>query len=211
MTRAGCPPDLIRWISARTQAGHPAAVVDAPYGQARCLGMQPLKVMQTYTPAGVTKIGPLHYIVDFGKNHSGFVRLLLGCTSESAGRSVCIKPSELLSAEGLAIQPLMPNGYEWNYTCSRDTRQLFNPDLTYTGYRYAQIDNAVLPEDTADDPQAPVLRQIASCFLYPNMDISGHFHCSNPLLNDIHALVRQAILSNMKSIVTDCPHREKLG
>ena len=35
--------------------------------------------------------------------------------------------------------------------------------------------------------------------------------CIRDRFNDIHQIVRQAILSNTKSYFTDCPHREKLG
>ncbi len=40
---------------------------------------------------------------------------------------------------------------------------------------------------------------------------TGAFACSNDLLNRIRGLVRLAQRSNMVSILTDCPHREKLG
>ena len=39
----------------------------------------------------------------------------------------------------------------------------------------------------------------------------GEFACSNELFNRIHTLVRWAQRSNMMSVMTDCPHREKLG
>ena len=39
----------------------------------------------------------------------------------------------------------------------------------------------------------------------------GQFACSNPLLNRIRDLVRWAQRSNMVSVLSDCPHREKLG
>lgn len=39
----------------------------------------------------------------------------------------------------------------------------------------------------------------------------GEFKCSNDLYNKIHGIITQAMLSNMKSVLTDCPHREKLG
>lgn len=39
----------------------------------------------------------------------------------------------------------------------------------------------------------------------------GDFSCSNDLLNRIRDLVRWAQRSNMVSVLTDCPHREKLG
>ena len=40
---------------------------------------------------------------------------------------------------------------------------------------------------------------------------AGEFACSNDLFNRIHTLVRWAQRSNMMSVLTDCPHREKLG
>jgi hypothetical protein len=42
-------------------------------------------------------------------------------------------------------------------------------------------------------------------------DPVGEFECSNPLFNRIRKLVRWAQRSNMMSVMTDCPHREKLG
>jgi hypothetical protein len=43
------------------------------------------------------------------------------------------------------------------------------------------------------------------------VETAGRFSCSNPTLNRIHALIDAAILSNLQSVLTDCPHREKLG
>ena len=39
----------------------------------------------------------------------------------------------------------------------------------------------------------------------------GSFTCSNTLFNRINTLIRWAQRSNMVSILTDCPHRERLG
>ena len=39
----------------------------------------------------------------------------------------------------------------------------------------------------------------------------GSFTCANPLVNRVHDLIDAAIESNLQSVLTDCPHREKLG
>ena len=39
----------------------------------------------------------------------------------------------------------------------------------------------------------------------------GHFECSNELMNKINSMIKWSIRSNMVSVLTDCPHREKLG
>ena len=48
-------------------------------------------------------------------------------------------------------------------------------------------------------------------FLYTAAEPVGRFECSHETLNRIHGLINAAILSNFKSVLTDCPHREKLG
>ena len=48
-------------------------------------------------------------------------------------------------------------------------------------------------------------------FLYSSAPQAGGFTCSNPLFNRIHKLIDAAVRSNLQSVVTDCPHREKLG
>ncbi|MEY2917671.1 MAG: hypothetical protein RIS73_1385, partial [Bacteroidota bacterium] len=40
---------------------------------------------------------------------------------------------------------------------------------------------------------------------------NGEFNCSNKLFNDVNQLIKWAIKSNLQSVVTDCPHREKLS
>ena len=39
----------------------------------------------------------------------------------------------------------------------------------------------------------------------------GAFACSNPLLNDIDNMIDRSVASNLQHVLTDCPHREKLG
>ncbi len=57
-------------------------------------------------------------------------------------------------------------------------------------------------------PQASDLK---SYTLRTNNDIAGTFNSSIELLNTIHKIVNRAVQSNMQSVFTDCPHREKLG
>ena len=59
----------------------------------------------------------------------------------------------------------------------------------------------VLPE--VDELQAFVVHSAS-----PSI---GSFESSSELFNRIHRLVRWAQLSNMVSVLTDCPHRERLG
>jgi alpha-L-rhamnosidase len=57
-------------------------------------------------------------------------------------------------------------------------------------------------------PQASDFKSYA---LRTNNDVAGTFNSSIELLNKIHKNVNRAVQSNMYSVFTDCPHREKLG
>ena len=48
-------------------------------------------------------------------------------------------------------------------------------------------------------------------WLHSSAEIAGEFECSNELINRIHHLILAAIRCNLQSVLTDCPHREKLG
>jgi alpha-L-rhamnosidase len=57
----------------------------------------------------------------------------------------------------------------------------------------------------------PRASDLTSYTLRINNDIAGTFNSSIELLNNIHKIVNRAVQSNMQSVFTDCPHREKLG
>jgi alpha-L-rhamnosidase len=57
----------------------------------------------------------------------------------------------------------------------------------------------------------PAVKSIAGIVVQSSSEPVGEFECSNPLFNRIRALVRWAQRSNMMSVMTDCPQREKRG
>jgi hypothetical protein len=59
--------------------------------------------------------------------------------------------------------------------------------------------------------QLPVVKQLEGVVTHSTAQPIGKFSCSNELFNKIHTLIRWAQRSNMVSVLTDCPHREKLG
>ena len=57
----------------------------------------------------------------------------------------------------------------------------------------------------------PRIELLDAVVVHSNARKTGDFECSNKLLNQIRDLVRWAQRANMVSVLTDCPHREKLG
>ena len=82
--------------------------------------------------------------------------------------------------------------------------------------RHGQDAHATCAADTRErrpegGGERPVVESIAGLVLSSTSPPAGEFACSNALFNRIHALVRWAQRSNMVSVLTDCPHRERLG
>ncbi|ASA25778.1 family 78 glycoside hydrolase catalytic domain [Paenibacillus donghaensis] len=187
----------------------PAVEIEGPSGKLTAQSAPPVKVMRTFGPKSITNPKPGFYVADLGQNFSGWPRISV---SGAAGSKVVLTCAELLTEEGLVNQKWTGSPSEFCYTLSGKGVEEWRPKFTYTGFRYVMIEGAV-PEAFSAEAEAslPVLHNIEGQMLYPDLETAGGFECSDPLLNQIHETINWAILSNTKSIFTDCPHREKLG
>ncbi|MDR2676055.1 MAG: family 78 glycoside hydrolase catalytic domain [Opitutaceae bacterium] len=71
---------------------------------------------------------------------------------------------------------------------------------------------AAVPAPAAAAPAAlPVIESLESIVVHSDSPATGEFECSHALLNRIRTLVRWAQAGNLAHVLTDCPHREKLG
>ncbi len=184
-----------------------ATAVPFPQRALKVQTCQPLKVMQTYQPVQVSPLAEDTLLYDFGKNFSGFARISLKTDGTQAGQKIVMIPSELIDSNNFPDQRVTGENYSWDYIVNDDEYQEFAPDFTYTGFRYVTV------QGVSEKPHKnlPQIINITGEFIYPDVHVDGDFSCSNNLFNDIHAIIKQAILSNTKSYFTDCPHREKLG
>ncbi|MBQ3629874.1 MAG: family 78 glycoside hydrolase catalytic domain [Prevotella sp.] len=136
-------------------------------------------------------------LYDMRQNCSGILRLKV---RGKCGQTVTLRPSEILK-DGKVHQRCMP-GYEWKYTLRGDMDgETWQPQFSYTGFRYVEV--------KADE--GVELLELTGLHTTTDAPEVGSFECSDTLFNQIHALIDWAIRSNLVSITTDCPTREKLG
>ena len=183
-----------------------ATVLDGPGGQLVAQSAPPIKVIQAIQPAGVSEPKPGVFVYDLGQNLSGWPKVSV---KGPVGATVRITPAELLDEKGLANQSASGGPSYFSYTLKGDGIETWHPRFTYYGFRYLQVEGAVPQGTPADD--MPVLVKIEGQFTRSSADRVGCFACSNELFNRIYGLVDWAIGSNLQSVLTDCPHREKLG
>lgn len=172
-------------------------------GVLKARAYEPLRVVETWQAVNVRKMANGDYMVDFGRNYAGTYHFTL---KGKKGQTIRLREFERLDGAG--------NGYidNWytgtsvvyeEYTFAGDNDgETWGPEFMYHGFRYMQISGL----DEAPLPEAFTAERIRS-----NMDLTGSFHTSNSLLNDIHTLCRDAIQSQLYNTITDCPQREKLG
>lgn len=189
----------------------PVRIVEQPKGVLTAQNIPPLKVKKTYTPVSIEEIKPGVYLYDLGTNFSGWASVRLCVKEPQAGSVVTLTPGEILDQERVPDQRVTGRGYHWQYTMNEALTQEYRPKFTYYGFRYVMVEGAVPIELAKAEEKGPVIQALTGEFIYPDRIENGDFSCSNELFNQIHRIIRQAMLSNIKSYMTDCPHREKLG
>ncbi len=189
-------------------AWKPAAATDSPGGKLSGASAPPIKVMQTFTPAKVTRLADGVHVYDLGQNFSG-----RPCIKVRGPRGATVKliPGELLDDKGHASQRSSGGPMWFSYTLKGDGVEEWRPRFSYYGFRYVQVEGARPAESTEDNKELPELVEVTGEFTHSSAGVVGDFECANPLLNKVHALILASIRSNLQSVLTDCPHREKLG
>lgn len=201
----------------------PAVPVEGPRGALVPQTAPPVKIMERYDVKSWTKIhpdslasasaktkrtiDPSALVADMGQNLAGFPEITV---RGRRGQKVTLIVAENLNGQGACDQRQTGRQHYYEYTLADDGEATWHPRFSYYGYRYIQVEGAVL-EREPNPGELPVLKQLTSCFVYNSAEEVSSFECSNPLFTDTHRLIERAERSNMQAVLTDCPHREKLG
>ena len=165
---------------------------------------EPLKVMEKFSPVKKKLIKPSVWLYDLGQNFSGIPSIAF---SGNEGDTVRITPAELLNDDSSANQGGSGGPSIFTYILKGKETESWQPRFTYYGFRYLQVQ--CIPKDSLH--KTPEVVQIEGVHIRNAATTVGHFSCSNELFNKTFDLINWAIKSNMVSVFTDCPHREKLG
>lgn len=168
---------------------------------------EPLGEIEIIEPVSITPLSETVDVIDFGQNGSYMPRITV---TGPAGSTVRLTHAEVLDDKGQINRGTCGGNRGpawWQYTKATDGEETWFPQFFYAGCRYLQLDK--IP--TEEGGELPQLENIKGVVVHSTAEPVGEFSCSNELLNRIRTLVRWAQRSNMVSVLTDCPHREKLG
>lgn len=187
-----------------------AVILSGPGGALRGLSCAapPIREYQIHPPVATHPLTNGDVVYDLGQNAAHVPRITV---TGPVGSRIRIIPSELLHPDGSADQSSMgggQRGWVWcEYTKGTAGRETWAPEFFYVGCRYLQVH--LTPATTNGPP--PKVKSIAGIVVHSASDPVGQFECSNDLFNRVFRLVRWAQQNNMVSVLTDCPHRERLG
>jgi len=154
--------------------------------------VKPLSIFQT--PAG-------EIVVDFGQNLVGWVRLRV---QGEAGQTVTLRHAEVLDADGnFYTDNLRTAEATDRYTLKGGGEEVYEPRFTFHGFQYASVEG--YPGELTTD-------KLAGIVIHSDMDVTGSFECSDPLVNQLYKNIVWGQKGNFVDVPTDCPQRdERLG
>ncbi len=183
---------------------------DGPGGKLRGLSCAapPIRKFEVHEPVNKVMLTNGDMVYDLGQNAAHVPEIHV---TGPAGSVIRIIPSELTSPDDSANQSSMGAGHRgtlWcEYTKGTANEEAWSPKFFYVGCRYLQVHC----QPAEDGGEAPRVKSIDGVVVQSSSEPVGEFECSSPLFNSIRTLVRWAQRANMMSILTDCPHRERLG
>ena len=194
--------------AARTAAG--------PKGKIVAAGDFPKTVIYGSWPAKeVRQVAKGVWRIDFGVNFAGSFRATLRDVPE--GTIVKFRSGERLNDDGtvnvmtaVAGQIKDPDrGPFFDIAEQRDewvsagaAAAVFEPRFTFHVFRYLQVEGL---------PSAPKADDFEAQAWSADVKDAAHFECSDPRVNLLHEVCRRTFRSNLQSVQSDCPGREKFG
>jgi alpha-L-rhamnosidase len=143
------------------------------------------------------------WIFDMGQNMVGWVRLKI---SGPAGTTITLRFAEVLNPDGsLYTENLRRARNIDQYTLRGEGEEVWEPRFVFHGFRYVEVIGY-------PGKQPPPRDLLTGIVIHSEMEQTGTFHCSNPLLNQLQHNIEWGQRGNFVDVPTDCPQRdERLG
>lgn len=198
-----------------------AAKAPAPGGTLQARFQPPIRKTAVIKTVAVTEPEPGVFIYDMGRNFSGWLRMTVNVPR---GTEIKLRFGELLHNDG-RLNPMTsvcgqikgrrksgesvggPGAPEiaWQgdtYIAKGGGPESYVPRFTWHAFRYVEIRGC---------PGKLPLDAIEGYRLNSDIRPVGTFNCSNEMFNRIQEMVEWTFLSNIFSVQSDCPHRERFS
>ncbi|HEU4997819.1 MAG TPA: family 78 glycoside hydrolase catalytic domain, partial [Lapillicoccus sp.] len=181
------------WVPVAVGHRDPATFV-APEGPpVRCTEeVTPVAVL--HTPSGAT-------VLDLGQNLVGRLRIRV---SGRAGDRVVLRTAEVLQEGEIYTRPLRSARSSDEYVLAGRDVEEWEPRFTFHGFRYVEVSGW-----PGDLDAAVAAGDVVARVYHSDLERTGWFTCSDPLVNRLHENVVWSMRGNFLDIPTDCPQRDE--
>lgn len=166
------------------------------------LTVQPIAPIRSWTilePIELMTMPCGDLVADFGQCMAGVAEICLSCP---AGTVVTLDHSETLDEQGNFFRNILGrNKDQQDVVVCAEGETVFCPEFTYHGFRYVRIEGAAREH----------IKYIRAVAIGTPLQEIGSFSCSDERLTQLQHNIRWSTRSNMVSVPTDCPQREKMG
>ena len=192
-----------------------AVVIDGPSGRLAAQMQPPITITKVVQPVKITQPAKDTFVVDMGQNFAGVASIKV---QGKKGQRITLRYGEEIYNDGklnvmTAVTTQIKNGnggpgapkiawQEDSYTCKGDGIETWHPHFTFHGFRYIEVTGW---QGALNKYNIKGLR------MNSNVMQDGSFACSNSMFNQLHEAIQWTFLSNIFSVQSDCPTREKMG
>ncbi len=195
-----------------------AAIDNGPAGKLMAQDIPPIRITRILKPVKINEPSPGVYLFDFGQVFAGVPRLKV---KGPAGTTITLREGEDVHVDGSLNFLTVITGQlkaMWNlrggpgcpdnpmniikYTTKGEGEESYTPQFTFSSFRYVEVTGF---------PGKPGLDALEGLRMNTDLRETGSFECSNDMFNRLHDVARWTFLSNIFSIQSDCPAREKFG
>jgi alpha-L-rhamnosidase len=186
--------DAGKWDTVRTNDSIRSSHLIATYGP-------PVTKHERFVPIKVLTTPQGDRVIDFGQNLVGHVKFTV---KGKAGDTMKLYHGEVLDKDGnFYNKNLRTAKQEIQYVFKGGDAETYEPHFTFQGFRYVKVVGYNGPIDSTN---------FEADALYSDMDSTGTFSTSNPLINQLQHNIQWSQKGNFIDIPTDCPQRdERMG
>ncbi len=179
----------------------PVEILDHPTSMLVASCGPPVKRIQELKPIELMTTLKGEKVFDLGQIITGWVRLKIKGTK---GDTITLSFAEVLDQNGnFYTDNLRKAKAEDVYILSGKGTEVYEPHFTYHGFRYVKVEGA----EGKLTPDA-----ITGIVIHSDIAPTGHFSCSDSLINQLWHNIVWSQKGNFLDVPTDCPQRdERLG
>ena len=185
-----------------------AMVVAAPSPLMTAQKMPAIRISETLKATSMQSWGDTLFVYSFPKNISGFCKLRV---KGPTGTKITLQHGEMKRKDGRLemrniacyYTPMKDKEFQTDTYILNGEQQELEPQFCYHGFQYVEVHSS--------RPIRLTQESLTAGFFHTALQAVGRFESSNELLNKISDATIVSYLSNLQSIPTDCPQREKNG